>query len=162
MRDVRIRGILAALLTLGSILSGCATPTSRWDLWREHLGFRPDEPVVQPDITACKQNKTYSAYAQELQEAYHSRATQNRAWLYIAGILGLGVAAASGALAAATAVAAGTLALLAISGGFSAAAFATIDNSDLSALYTDSANGIDAALKDSNDLLSEGQKTGAD
>jgi hypothetical protein len=156
MRDVRIRGILAALLTLGSILSGCASPTSRSDFWRVHFGIRPDEPVIQPDASSCDQYKTYSGYAQELQEAYHSRATQNRSWLYVAGILGLGVAAASGALAAATTVAAGTLALLAISGGFSAATFATIDNSDLATLYTVSANGIDTAMKDANSLLPGG------
>jgi hypothetical protein len=44
----------------------------------------------------------------------------------VAGILGLGVAAASGGLAAATAVGAGTLALLSISWGFAAGSFATI------------------------------------
>jgi hypothetical protein len=165
MRDVRISGILAALLTLGSVLSGCATPTSRSDLWREHFGIRPDEPAIQLRsakdgveriVDSCEQYKTYSDYAQQLQEAYHSRATQNRAWIYVAGVLGLGAAAASGALAATTAVAAGTLALLAISGGFSAATFATIDNSDLAALYTVSANSIDAALKTANNLLPEG------
>src|SRR5262249_59903645 len=44
MRGSAISGLLATVLTLGSILSGCAGPTSRSDLWREHFGVRPDEP----------------------------------------------------------------------------------------------------------------------
>ena len=82
----------------------------------------------------------------DLKEAYRTRTTQNRTWIYVAGIMGLGVAAASGALAAATAVAAGTLALLAISGGAAAASFATIDNTQLANVYNMAANQIGTAL----------------
>jgi hypothetical protein len=150
-------------------LSGCGGITSRPDLMRSHFGIRPDEPapppaLTQPDGTTtepktCKEYKDYVVYAQQLQEAYHSRASQNRAWIYVAAILGLGVAAASGGLAAATAVGVGTLGLLSISGGFSAAAFATISNADLAQLYTIAANQVDQALKESDAELSVGAGT---
>jgi hypothetical protein len=94
----------------------------------------------------------YSTYAQQLHEAYHARSTQNRAWIYVAGILGLGAVAATGGLAAAAAGAT-TLALVAISGGFAAGTFATIDNSELAKVYTIAANQIDAALLESDRQL---------
>src|SRR5262245_46536466 len=103
---------VSGLLALVGILSG-------WARFPQNLGIRPNEPTVQIDANACEEYRSYSSYAQALQEAYHSRASQNRGWLYVAGILGLGVAAASGGLAVAG-VAAGTLGLLAISGGFAA------------------------------------------
>lgn len=149
---------VAILLVLLGTLSGCAT--SRSDLWRQHFGIRPDEPSITGKPKSCDEYTLYySNYAQPLQEAYHARATQNRLWIYVAGILGLGVAAASGGLAAATAVSAGTLGLLSISGGFSVATFATIDNSDLAQIYTIAANRVDAALKESNNIL-QGDKDG--
>ena len=125
---------------------------------RSHFGIRPDEPVIKTAASvdptappvACTEYQEYSAYAQQLQETYHSRASQNRVWIYVAGILGLGIAAASGGLGVAAAAGAGTIALLSISGGFSAAAFATINNSDLAEVYTISANSVDCALRQSN------------
>ena len=138
---------LLAGVVLGTLLAGCGS--FKGDLeFGPRIGFRPDEPAFQlPDASnACSQLKTYILYAENLKEAYRTRATQNRTWIYVAAIGGLGVAAASGALAAATAVAAGTLALLAISGGFTAAAFATIDNSELANVYTVAANHIGTAL----------------
>ena len=150
------------------VLSACGGITSRPDLMRSHFGIRPDEPAppgalaqtggtsAATEQQACDEYKGYVVYAQQLQEAYHSRASQNRAWIYVAAILGLGVAAASGGLAAATAVGAGTLGLLSISGGFSAAAFATISNTDLAQLYTIAANRVDQALKESDAQLSVG------
>ncbi len=118
------------------------------------MGWRPDEPPLgttrdgTPTKSACDEYLAYDAYAQDLQEAYHTRASQNRFWIYGAGILGLGAAAASGGLAAAGAATVGTLALLSISGGFSAGFFATIDNPTLADIYTIAANKIDVALKD--------------
>jgi hypothetical protein len=99
---------------------------------RQHFGIRPDEPrvAIPGDGRNCNEYMTYVTYSQQLMEAYHSRATQNRGWIYIAGITGLGIAAASGGLAAAAAVSVGTLGLLSISGGFTAATFATL-NSDV-------------------------------
>ena len=111
------------------------------------MGFRPDDPSFETKSTdPCGELKKYIDYALNLKEAYRSRATQNRFWLYAAAISGLGMAAAGGALAAAGAVAAGTLGVLAITGGFTAATFATINNSELANVYTVSANDIGSAI----------------
>jgi MFS family permease len=98
------------------------------------------------DAPPCQRFVKFTQYAKDLEEAYRTRATQNRTWLYVAGITGLAVAAASGGLAAATAVAAGTLALLSISGGFTAGAFATINNTQLANVYDDAAKEIGTAV----------------
>jgi len=50
-------------------------------------------------------------------------------------------------------VAAGTLALLAISGGFTASTFATIDNSELANVYTVAANDIGMALSNAESRI---------
>lgn len=123
-------------------------------MFPRHLGIRPTEP--EPTVAAtpdCLAYKEYAKYAQQLQEAYHSRSTQNRGWLYVAGILGLGVAAASGGLAAAGAATVGTLGLLSISGAFAAGSFATVNNEALALSYTVAANSIDKALSDSRSVL---------
>ncbi len=141
---------VTVVLLILVVMSGCSMT---------RVGIRPDEPATQfrtvsaDKPASCQDYEDYSKYAQELQEAYHSRATMNRGSLYVAGILALAVTAASGGLAAATAVAAGTLALLAVSGGFAAGSFAVIDNKDLAELYTISANSVDTALKESHALL---------
>jgi hypothetical protein len=154
---MRSRRTLASRVTILVVVStalvGCAH--SRRDLWLQHFGVRPDEPRIavpgattDPDTAPtkiCDVYTDYVQYAQQLQEAYHARATQNRFWIYAAGIIGLGAAAASGGLAAAAAGAT-TIALVAISGGFAAGSFAAIDNSELAKVYTSAANKIDAAL----------------
>lgn len=149
MNDLRR---LAGLAALAWILSGCAAATSRMDLFPQHLGFRPDEPKIADNATACGEYLTYVDYAEKLQEAYHSRATQNRWWIYVAGIVGLGVGAASAGLGIAGAAAA-SIALLAVSGGFTAASFATIDNQDLAKIYTIAATRVDTAFKDADAQL---------
>ena len=138
-----------AITLLGVVLGGCAS-----------LGIRPAEPELARQVRddrgqlqsvgACEEFVAYFSYAQTLQEAYHSRASQNRFWIYGAGILGLGAVAAGGALAAAGAATVGMMALLSISGGFSAGFFATIDNPALADVYTIAATKIDAALKDAH------------
>ena len=130
------------VVCLGVVLSGCAS-----------IGIRPPEPSLAKAGSACDEYVAYFTYAQELQEAYHTRATHNRFWIYGAGVVGLGAAAASGGLAAVGAAGVGTLALLSISGGFSAAPFATIDNSTLAEIYTISATRVDDAMKDSHAQL---------
>lgn len=120
-----------------------------------HMGIRPDAPIPWQKAdntdatTACEEYKTYVVYSIQLQESYHSRSSQNRFWLYGAGILGLGVMAASGGLAAASAATAGTLGLLSISGAFAASSFAVIDNSVLADIYTVAAGKMNTALEES-------------
>src|SRR5262245_51777703 len=147
MRHVSLRSArFLMLITFAVSLTSCGSFTNSDIHWGPRLGFRPDDPTFTVAAEPCEALKKYIEYAVNLKEAYRSRATQNRTWIYVAALTGLGVAAASGALAAATAVAAGTLALLAISGGFTASVFATIDNSELANVYTVAANDIGAAL----------------
>src|SRR5215470_385598 len=150
---------LSPVLPLAVIVAGCGSFKGDID-FGPRMGFRPDDPPArvpgasQPKepkdtkdaVNACTALQEYIRYAQNLKESYRTRTTQNRSWIYVAAVLGLGVAAASGALAAATAVAAGTLALLAISGGFASATFMTIDNSELANVYTVAANNINKAI----------------
>ena len=146
MTSSRLRfAAVSSLLAFVVVLSGCALS--------HNMGMRPSEPTIQIDASACAEYKSYADYAQKLQEAYHSRATQNRGWIYVAGILGLGVAAASGGLAVASTVGAGTLGLLAISGGFAGGSFATINNEALALSYTVAANSVDEALKSARGQL---------
>jgi hypothetical protein len=141
------------VILIGLLLSGCAGT-----MMPRHLGIRPDEPAAGKDMTGgpadtiCEEYKAYSTYAQQLQEAYHSRATQNRWWIYVAGIVGLGTVGASAGLAAAAA-ATTTIALLSIGGGFATGVTATLDNSDLAQIYTIAAQNIDSAIADADTHL---------
>jgi hypothetical protein len=140
-------GMVLTLVCLGALTSGCL---SRPDLMRSHMGIRPDEPDPTVARDRCGEYQEYVKYAQQLQEAYQSRASQNRWWIYVAAVTGLGAAAATGGLAAAGAAGVGTLALLGISGGFAAATFGTIDNTELAKMYAHSANSVDRAIQKAN------------
>jgi hypothetical protein len=140
---------------VGAILCGCSSAM---------MGIRPSEPPVRvtavtaetratAETKVCDEYIAYVEYARNLQEAYHSRATQNRWWIYGAGIIGLGAVAAGAGLAAASAATVGTMALLGIGGGFSAGVFATLDNSTLADIYTIAAIRVDTALKDAYEKL---------
>src|SRR5262245_3667060 len=142
------------LIAVGMILTGCGTFSNSQISWGSRIGLRPDDPVFNAaPADSCRELEKYVAYAVDLKEAYRTRATQNRTWIYVAGIVGLGVAAASGGLAAASAVAAGTLALLAISGGFTAGVFATINNTELADVYTVAANDINTAVGNAKERI---------
>jgi hypothetical protein len=147
MRAAHVSARLLTLFVLGAILTGCGTFSNPDISFGSRIGFRPDDPQFKlgSPTDSCTRLTDYIAYAVDLKEAYRTRATQNRTWLYVAGIVGLGVAAASGGLGVAGA-AAGTIALLSVSGGFTAGAFATINNSELANVYTVAANDIGSAL----------------
>jgi hypothetical protein len=87
----------------------------------------------------------YVNYSRDLQEAYHSRASQNRWWIYVAGTLGLATIAVSGGLAAAAASTT-AIAIVAISGGFTSSFFAFLGNDVLAGNYTAAANSVDLAI----------------
>ena len=63
----------------------------------EHFGIRPDAPTFSQEASACSEFEGLVNYSVALQEAYHSRATQNRFWIYAAGTVALGTVAATGA-----------------------------------------------------------------
>jgi hypothetical protein len=142
VRHLLMGGVLVTVLT------GCATFNTKDLSWGSRMGVRPDAPAIEDLMKAapCDRFSKYTQYAKDLEEAYRTRGTQNRAWIYVAALTGLAVAATSGALAAATAVTAGTLALLSISGGFTAGAFATINNNQLANVYDDAAKEIGTAV----------------
>src|SRR5207247_264620 len=115
MRAAHVIGWSARLLTLfvlGAILTGCGTFSNSGISFGSRIGLRPDDPqfIVDSPTDPCTGLTEYIRYAVDLKESYRTRATQNRSWLYVAGIVGLGVAAASGGLGLAGA-AAGTIAL---------------------------------------------------
>src|SRR5262245_34415529 len=146
MRGARTIYRLLTLIAFVTILTGCGTVSTPKISLGSRLGLRPDDPVINAlPGNACDELQRYVNYAVDLKEAYRTRATQNRTWIYVAGITGLGVAAASGGLAAAGAAAV-TIGLLAISGGFTAGVFATIDNAELANVYTVAANDIGTAV----------------
>jgi hypothetical protein len=129
---------LAALLALLTLTSACSITPS--------LGIRPPEPTFA-SADSCTQLRGYLDYAAQLREAYHSRATQNRWWIYVAGTLGLATVAASAGLAAAAASTV-TIALLAVSGGATSTFFAFLGNDGLAQIYTDAANDVDKAMRE--------------
>ncbi len=137
--------IVKLLIVLVAVagLSGCTAA---------NMGIRPDPPIFCEDATACDRYRDFYNATLELRESYHARASQNRWWVYVAGALALGTAAATGGLGAVGA--AGTsIALLSISGGFSSGFFAVLNNDQLARIYTESANVLTDGLKDSAALL---------
>jgi hypothetical protein len=134
-----IHELIATLLVVVASLTGCAS-----------LGIRPDRPDATYGVSTvdpCMRLDAYVNYSRDLQEAYHSRATQNRWWIYVAGTLALATMAASGGLAAAAASTT-TIAIVAISGGFSSSFFAFLGNDVLAEVYTAAANSVDDAIAD--------------
>ena len=69
-----------------------------------------------------------SITAETFQEAYHSRASQNRWWIYVAGTLGLATIAVSGGLGGGSREYHGDRHRQAISGGFTSSFFAFLGN----------------------------------
>ena len=134
------RGLSILLLVCG-LLGGCAS-------LRPSLGIRPTRPDAtygESDVNSCMRLDKYLNYSRDLQEAYHSRASQNRWWIYVAGTLGLATIAASGGLAAA-AVSTTTIAIVAFAGGFYSSFFAFLGNGVLAGNYTAAANSVDDAV----------------
>ena len=138
-----IHELIATLLVVVASLTGCAS-------LRPSLGVRPPRPDATYGVSTvdpCMRLDDYVNYSRDLQEAYHSRATQNRWWIYVAGTLGLATIAASGGLAAAAASTT-TIAIVAISGGFYSSFFAFLGNDALAEVYTAAANSVDDAIAD--------------
>ena len=133
--------LIATLLVVVASLTGCASLSPS-------LGVRPTRPDATYGVSTvdpCMRLDAYVNYSRDLQEAYHSRATQNRWWIYVAGTLGLATIAVSGGLAAAAASTT-AIAIVAISGGFTSSFFAFLGNDVLAGNYTTAANSVDLAI----------------
>jgi hypothetical protein len=133
--------LIATLLVVVASLTGCASLSPS-------LGIRPPRPDATYGVSTvdpCMRLDAYVNYSRDLQEAYHSRASQNRWWIYVAGTLGLATIAVSGGLAAAAASTT-AIAIVAISGGFTSSFFAFLGNDVLAGNYTAAANSVDDAI----------------
>jgi len=112
-------------------------------------------------VTACTEYVKYANYSKELQEAYLSRATQNRFWIYASGATALGTIATTAGLAAASSPGLGTLAVISISGGLASGLFAVADNPTLADIYTTAANTIETTVNDADALLKSDDASGS-
>lgn len=124
--------MLTRTFILVALLTGCTAA---------NIGIRPNPAPFKTTDSACTQFAARIEYSRDLQEAYHSRASQNRFWLYAAAAMGIGTIAATGGLGAAGAASL-SIALLSVSGGFTTGLFAILDNSDIAQNYTIAANGV--------------------
>jgi hypothetical protein len=131
---------VSVLLVASLLNGGCGT------MFPRYLGMRPDAPDVaasrtikrecngrhpesHPDQVACELYLSHVQWAQQLAEAYRSRATLNEWAIYTAGtiaIAGLSVVAGLGLAAAASAT---TIGLVGVSTGFTSGFFALMNNS---------------------------------
>jgi len=146
---LRMMGVIALL----GVFAGCSS---------QNLGIRPNEPEFMiTGTTACKEYVEYANYSKQLQEAYLSRATQNRFWIYASGTTALGTIAVTAGLAAASSPSLGTLAIVSISGGLASGLFAVADNPTLADIYTTAANTIETTVKDSDALLQPDSVSGS-
>jgi hypothetical protein len=152
-----------AIVLVALLLSACSgTP------YRRYLGIRPDAPnvvtsvdlveeckkhrnaVSAEDIRACAQYLTYVQWAQELAEAYRSRASLNEYAIYAAGTIALaGLSVVSG-LGLAAAASTETIGLVGVSTGFTSGFFGFINNSAKAGYYKDAANKISTALSEAS------------
>jgi hypothetical protein len=85
-------------------------------------------------------------WANQLSEAYRSRATMNEWSIYFSGTLALASLAAVAGIAATGHGASDALAMIPIVGGFTSGFFALLDNKAKAAAYTEAANEIGVAL----------------
>jgi hypothetical protein len=173
---------MIVVVALATTVSGCASLPSR-----HSFGVRPDVPVggASPEVTkgcleaeglatdkspdkptneyrGCLAFNTVVEWSANLEEAYRSRATHNRWWIYVAGTLGLATVGASAGLAAAGAATLGTIALLGVSGGFTAGFFGFLDNSHLADIYTIAADEIATTRSDARKKVADALSKKAD
>jgi hypothetical protein len=151
-----------AIVLVALLLSACSGIP-----YRRSLGIRPDpphavtpvaltneckrlHPTIPPDQTACEQYLKHVQWAQQLTEAYRSRATLNESVIYVGGTIALaGLSVVSG-LGIAAAASTETLGLIGVSTGFTSGFLAFMNNSAKAGFYTVAANKISTALADAN------------
>jgi hypothetical protein len=150
----KFRPIAIGLLVV--FVNGCTLAPS--------MGIRPEPPggaFSQEVLDGCAKRHPgtdknvypqcldfYSVvhWANQLSEAYRSRATMNEWSIYFAGTLALASLAAVGGIAATGHGASDALAIIPIVGGFTSGFFALLDNKAKAAAYTEAANEIGISL----------------
>jgi len=139
-----MKGMLTRVVSLAAVallLTGCAG-----------LGIRPSEPEYNTDEPkkACGEFAAYADYTRKLREAYLSRATQNRFWIYASGTTALSTVAATAAIAVASSPSGGTIALVSLGGGLLSGVFAMADNPTLADIYTIATSNLNNSLKEAD------------
>lgn len=159
------RRAIALLVAVSFLSTGCGT-------FGTYLGVRPDSPGIAPssNVTnecARREGKTLSAavteltlacegylsnmeWAQQLDQAYRTRATMNEWSVYLAGTIALGALGAVGGLGIAAATSTTTIGLIGVSSGFASGFFGLLNNSARAGFYTVAANDIAAALAEAD------------
>lgn len=153
------RRAIALLVAASFLSSGCGT-------FGTYLGVRPDSPaitpssnvkkecarregnsnVVTPLTLGCEGYLSHVEWAQQLDQAYRTRATMNEWSIYLAGTIALGALSAVGGLGIAAAASTTTIGLIGVSSGFAAGFFGLLNNSARAGFYTVAANDIASAL----------------
>lgn len=153
------RRAIALLVAASFLSSGCGT-------FGTYLGVRPDSPAITPssNVTkecarregdlkvvtqltlACEGYLSHVEWAQQLDQAYRTRATMNEWSIYLAGTIALGALSAVGGLGIAAAASTTTIGLIGVSSGFASGFFGLLNNSARAGFYTVAANDIASAL----------------
>jgi hypothetical protein len=149
-----VQRLIGMLLLFPTLLTGCSTMSP----YTRYFGVRPDGPeMFQNSSTsipaecngldahgtaACLRYVSYAKWAEEMGQAYRSRATMNEWSVYVAGAVALGALAAVGGLGVVGAAASETVGLLSVSTGFTSGFFGLLNNSERAGFYTHAANEI--------------------
>lgn len=167
-----VQRLIGALLLFPTLLTGCSTMSP----YGRYFGVRPDGPEMlqnnSPSIpaecdkldangtAACLRYVSYVKWAEEMGQAYRSRATMNEWSIYVAGTIALGALAAVGGLGVVGAAASETVGLLSVSTGFTSGFFGLLNNSERAGFYTHAANEIALARAQAEEAI--GHKRGAE
>ncbi len=138
--------------------------------YARYFGVRPDGPEMFPNSStsipaechgldvhgtaACLRYLSYVKWAEEMGQAYRSRATMNEWSIYVAGTIALGALAAVGGLGVVGAAASETVGLLSVSTGFTSGFFGLLNNSERAGFYTYAANKIADARTQAEEAIS--------
>jgi hypothetical protein len=152
-----LRRATALIVAVSFLSSGCG-------MFPRYLGIRPDSPAITPSSEVqnecarrdriagslltldCEGYLSHVEWAQQLNQAYRTRATMNEWSIYLAGTIALGALSAVGGLGLAAAASTTTIGLVGVSSGFASGFFGMLNNSARAGFYTVAANDIAAAL----------------
>jgi hypothetical protein len=153
---------VAVIATASFLGTGCNT------IYPRYMGIRPDSPSIiagkdiktecaerhgtarLPLLTACEAYLVHVEWAQQLAEAYRTRATMNEWSIFLAGFIALGALSAVAGLGVAAAASVTTIGLIGVSSGFASSVFALADNKTRAGFYTVAANEIASAMAEAN------------
>ncbi len=160
-----IQRLIGVILLFPAILTGCSGT-----MYPRYFGIRPDGPEILPSSEqarttcnaqttiddrgrACLRYWSYVEWAEQMGQAYRSRATMNEWSVYVAGTIALGTLSAIGGLGVAGSAANETAGLLSVSSGFASGLFGFLNNSERAGFYTQAANEIALARTEADQMV---------